>query len=61
LPLQVRSQRFYHPCIHSTRELTSAAIFIKKELLFFLFTTATTARETKGEWVIRVYERGVGI
>jgi hypothetical protein len=63
LPLQVRSQRSYHLCIHSTRELNSAAIFTKKkELIFFFFTTAAaTVRKTKGKWVIRVYERGVGI
>jgi len=33
----------------------------KKELIFFFFTTAAATRETKGEWMIRVYERGVGI
>jgi hypothetical protein len=43
-----------YPLKSLTRELTSAAIFTKKELLFFFFTTATAARETKGEWVICV-------
>jgi hypothetical protein len=35
----------------------SCHIHKKKEVLFFFFTIVAAARETKGEWVIRVYER----